>query len=113
MFSKNKNPYGLSSTISESHNTKPDDVKLVKRMLSEEGHYQVPRFGITPYPDTSMINAIKGFQKENGLNVDGVVKPEGPTMIAMARSPRLTCTRCGAKHGGVFSTSLCHQCFLK
>jgi len=82
-------------------------------MFSESGYFQVHSFGITPYPDKPMINGRKKYQKDNGLQVDGVVKPEWPTMIAMARPPRLTCTRCGAKHGGVFSTSLCHQCFLK
>ena len=111
MYSNYK--YGLSSAVSASHNTKPDDVKLVKRMLSESGHYQVPDFGITPYPDTPMIDGIKKFQKENGLAVDGVMKPEGPTMIAMARSPRFTCTVCGALHGGVYSKYVCHNCFNK
>lgn len=108
-----KNKYGLSSTISASHNTKPDDVKLLKRMLSESGYYQVPDFGITPYPDTLMIEGIRQFQKDNDLVVDGIVKPEGPTMNALARSPQYTCMVCGALHGGVYSPNICHQCFLK
>ncbi|MDV7339458.1 peptidoglycan-binding domain-containing protein [Terasakiella sp. A23] len=111
MVSKNK--FGLSSTISASHNTNPDDVKLLKKLLSENGHYQVPIHGISPYPDTPMINGIKSFQSENNLTVDGIVKPDGPTIGAlMARSPRLKCP-CGAFHGGSSGTIYCPDCYKK
>ena len=70
---------GLSSTISPFNDTQPDDVIKTKSALAQTGHYQVPDFGITPYPDRPMIDGIKKFQQDNGLKVDGVMKPQGPT----------------------------------
>jgi hypothetical protein len=75
-----------------------------------------------------MFTGIRSFQKDNALKVDGFMRPEGPTekaintRLALAgqsdrdeaeRSPRYTCTACGAKHGGVYSPKLCADCFLK
>ncbi len=77
------NLLGLSSTISPFNDTQPDDVIKIKSALAQTGHYQVPDFGITPYPDTPMIDGIKKFQKDNGLKVDGVMKPQGPTEMAL------------------------------
>ncbi|GGF71006.1 hypothetical protein GCM10011332_26220 [Terasakiella brassicae] len=74
---------GLSSTISPFNDTQPDDVIKTKSALALTGHYQIPDFGITPYPDTPMIDGIKKFQKDNGLKVDGVMKPQGPTETAL------------------------------
>lgn len=74
---------GLSSTISPFNDTQPDDVIKTKSALAQTGHYQVPDFGITPYPDTPMIDGIKKFQKDNGLKIDGVMKPQGPTETAL------------------------------
>jgi peptidoglycan hydrolase-like protein with peptidoglycan-binding domain len=59
-----------------------------KSALAQTGHYQVPDFGITPYPDTSMIDGIKKFQKENGLKVDGVMKPQGSTETALGQQTK-------------------------
>lgn len=114
MTKNTKFPFGLNSTISASHNAHPDDVMLLKQLLSESGHYEIPDFGITPYSDTPLIESIKSFQKEHGLAVDGVVKPDGETIQTLAaRSHRYKCTNCGAIHGGVYSSKLCADCYLK
>ncbi len=76
---------GLSSTISPFTDTQPDDVLKTKSALAQTGHYEVPDFGITPYPDTPMIEGIKKFQQDNGLKVDGVMKPQGPTETALGQ----------------------------
>ena len=31
----------------------------------------------------------------------------------MANSNKYKCTKCGAIHGGVDSTTLCHECYMK
>lgn len=113
MTTSKKYPYGLAIAISPSHTADPDDVMLVKRLLSESGHYEVPDFGMTTYPDTGMFEGIKSFQKENNLRIDGVIKPDGPTIKAMASLAYYICTNCGAPHGGVYSTKLCHFCYNK
>lgn len=71
--------FGVGNTISQSANTQPDDVLKTKTALAQTGHYQVPDFGITDIPDMGMIDGLKGFQQDNGLKVDGVMKPGGPT----------------------------------
>lgn len=71
--------FGVGNTISQSSNTQPDDVLKTKTALAQTGHYQVPDFGITDIPDMGMIDGLKGFQQDNGLKVDGVMKPGGPT----------------------------------
>lgn len=71
--------FSVGNTISQSSNTKPDDVLKTKNALVQTGYYKTPSFGITSSPDMGMINGLKGFQKDNGLKVDGVMKPKGPT----------------------------------
>ncbi|WP_417832427.1 hypothetical protein [Terasakiella sp.] len=71
--------FGIDNTISQSSNIQPDDVLKTKTALSQTGHYQVPDFGLTDIPDMGMIDGLKGFQQDNGLKVDGVMKPGGPT----------------------------------
>ncbi|MDV7340079.1 hypothetical protein RYZ26_10780 [Terasakiella sp. A23] len=69
----------LKQPIGPSYNTDPDDVTQTKTALASSGHYQVPEHGISPYPDTPLMDGIKSFQKENNLRIDGVMKPGGET----------------------------------
>jgi len=75
----------LRKTVGPSHNVEPDDILALKKALNQTGHYKVPDFGITPYPDTPLIKGIKKFQKDHDLKVDGVMKPGGPTENALGR----------------------------
>jgi hypothetical protein len=74
--------------------------------------------------DTTLDKSIKAFQKDNKLRVDGVIKPNGPTIRRLidgddvvdndedARSPRQQCVECGGWHGGAFG-DLCEWCVNK
>ncbi len=79
MFDQWKNFFSVGNTISQSSNTQPDDVFKTKSALVQTGDYKVPDFGITDIPDMGMIDGLKRFQQKNGLKVDGVMKPGGPT----------------------------------
>jgi len=68
-----KKPLGLAYTMEE------DDVLKTKVALRDLGHMNKPEYGLTAYPDQPMIDGIRNLQKQNGLKVDGVVKPGGPT----------------------------------
>jgi len=72
--------FKLNSSIGRSYNTDPDDVLKTKKALSGLGYYDEPDYGITPYPDTSLIRGIESFQRDHGLSPDGVMKPDGETM---------------------------------
>jgi len=68
-----KKPLGLAYTMDE------DDVLKTKVALADLGHMKKPDHGLTPYPDETLIDAIRDFQRHQGLKSDGVVKPGGPT----------------------------------
>lgn len=113
MKSQNRNIYGIKKTLDRSGHSLPEDVLRVKRILSESGDYKTPEYGITAYPDQALFQSIKNFQKRHNLKIDGIVKPDGETIIAMATSPRYTCQLCGGFHGGVYSPNICHYCYNK
>ena len=71
--------FKLKSPIGRSYNTDPEDVRKTKKALSDLGYYEEPDFGITPYPNTSMMNGLENFQRDFGLRLDGVMKPGGET----------------------------------
>ncbi|WP_417793009.1 peptidoglycan-binding domain-containing protein [Terasakiella pusilla] len=78
--------FNVGSTVSPSSNIKPDDILKTKSALNAVGSYKVPEFGITDIPDTGMIDGLKAFQANNGLKVDGVMKPGGPTENALGQT---------------------------
>lgn len=70
----------LNKEISETTaDIEPDDVLSVKKKLKDLGYYKEPEWGLTSFTDNQMFAGIRNFQKEKGLKVDGVIKPEGET----------------------------------
>lgn len=62
----------LSRTL--RHGDSGEDVKLVQEFLKARGYYTGPidgKFG----PGQGFLNAVKAFQKAEGLEVDGVIGP--------------------------------------
>jgi hypothetical protein len=78
--------FNVGSIISPSANMSGDDVLKTKSALNAVGSYDVPDFGITEIPDNNMIDGLKNFQANNGLKVDGVMKPGGPTENALGQT---------------------------
>ncbi len=57
------------------HGMSGKDVKLAQRLLTAMGHYTGPidgKFG----PGQGFLNAVKDFQRDNGLEVDGKIGPQ-------------------------------------
>ena len=118
----------IKTTIrQDSANNNPDDVIKVKQALTEAGYYKVPQYGLTPYPDKQLYQAINSFQTSNNLKTDGVIKPNGETLARLnktltgntadqsddpAKSPTYWCPICGAPHGGS-AGDLCPDCSIK
>lgn len=75
----NTDNFQLKKTIGSSWITDEDDVQKTKSALKETGDYKTPDWGITGIPDQEMFDGLKSFQKKEGLKVDGVMKPGGPT----------------------------------
>lgn len=73
-------PFRLRRPIGPDSVMDRDDVLNTKRALNALGYFDAPNYGPTPFPDESMIAAVKGFQCRHGLRVDGVMNPDGPTL---------------------------------
>lgn len=71
--------FKLRSTLDRSAPANADDVLDTKKALHSIGYYQTPKYGMTPYTDETLFDGIKRFQKDFGLQRDGVMKPKGPT----------------------------------
>lgn len=71
--------FKLNHAIADNVTTEPEDVLAAKHFLHDMGFYQPPEWGMTPYPDHTLIDSIRDFQAFNGLRVDGVMKPGGET----------------------------------
>ena len=70
----------LNKEVSEhTSDIEPIDVLSVKNRLKNLGYYKEPEWGITNFTDNQMFDGIRNFQENNGLKVDGVMKPDGET----------------------------------
>lgn len=74
------NPFRLKQSIGEEYNMNLDDSLKTKKALADLGHMEVPDHGLTEFPDRSMIEGVKSFQRDQGLKEDGIIKPDGPTI---------------------------------
>ncbi|MBT5810054.1 MAG: hypothetical protein HOI19_06740, partial [Rhodospirillaceae bacterium] len=85
MFSASThNPFRLRKTIAANRTMDPDDILNTKSALGQLGHLDVNRNGLDdiatrPMPTRTIINGVKSFQRKQGLKVDGLMKPDGPT----------------------------------
>jgi peptidoglycan hydrolase-like protein with peptidoglycan-binding domain len=73
----------LNQPLASNTYVHPDDVVGVKMRLRDDGYYETPPYGITPYADDALFHGIKSFQRDRGLTVDGIMNPDGETEHAM------------------------------
>ena len=69
----------LNEPVSSSHSTAQDTAR-VKFGLNKTGYFDDEP---TTIPNQNMIEGVKKFQEDNGLNVDGYLRPQGETITAM------------------------------
>lgn len=70
-------------SLARNTSAHPLDVLKIKSSLSALGHYDAPEWGVSQFPDSGLFQAIKAFQKTQGLKTDGVMKPDGETLAAL------------------------------
>lgn len=73
----------MYGTLGRDYKVSMDDVYNVKTALNRMGYYDAPDYGITGYPDDSLFEAIRSFQRRENLTVDGVMRPDGETNVAL------------------------------
>ena len=115
--------FKLFKTLASNSDADPRDVKNVKSFLGQNGFIKSQK-DYDPYPNSELFGGIKKFQRKNGLNVDGEIKPNGETATEMARkrSPIYICPglpkpymegRCEKPHGMQKPSGLCPECHRK
>jgi hypothetical protein len=72
-------PLPLREPVGSNYDADPVDTIITKRSLSRLGYFDDQKHGLTPFPTKELFDAIKSFQTDQGLHVDGVMKPDGPT----------------------------------
>jgi hypothetical protein len=77
-------PFALHGIVAPSggDNTRPDVAK-VQTLLGKVGYLDLGQDGPSGYANPATDTAIRKFQKDKGLAVDGVLKPGGPTITAL------------------------------
>jgi murein L,D-transpeptidase YcbB/YkuD len=75
----------IKQTLRQDGRANPQDVLMIKKALALIGHYDVPDYGLTSYPDKNLFHAIKKYQQSAGLRVDGVITPEGETLANLVQ----------------------------
>ncbi|HBC08723.1 MAG TPA: hypothetical protein DC046_14260 [Rhodospirillaceae bacterium] len=76
-------PFRLNKTIGEAYDMDLADALTTKKALASLGHLEAPDDGFDEYPDRPLIEAVKSFQRAEGLAEDGVMKPDGPTLARL------------------------------
>ncbi|MGE5504634.1 MAG: peptidoglycan-binding domain-containing protein [Actinomycetota bacterium] len=77
-------PFTLHGSVGRSgaDNHRPDVAKT-ETFLGQAGYYRPTADGPSGYHNTDLDKAIRDFQRDNGLAVDGVLEPGGPTIAAL------------------------------
>ncbi|MDR1025764.1 MAG: peptidoglycan-binding protein, partial [Lactobacillus sp.] len=75
--------FKTNRTIATGSENNIEDTLNLKYSMKDLGLYEEPSWGMQGFADQQMFESIKTFQKQNGLKVDGIIKPDGPTEKAI------------------------------
>ncbi len=76
----------LQAPVGKGQENNPDDIEALDGRLRKVGAYAPPpEYADSPqrYATEPMIDALERFQEQNGLKIDAVAKPGGPTERAI------------------------------
>lgn len=88
--------FTLKGPVASNSSTDLEDSATIKMALTSLGYYDDTETGLTPYGDRQLFQAVKSFQKDNSLKVDGVIKPDGPTQKTIKEKLQATAQASGA-----------------
>lgn len=71
--------FTLTGRVAGNSQTNLEDSAIIKMALTSLGYYDDTETGLAPYGDKQLFQAVKTFQKDNNLQVDGIINPDGPT----------------------------------
>ena len=71
--------FKLKGRVARNTSVDLNDSAIIKMAMASWGSYDDKKTDFSPYSDNEMFTAIREFQKDNGLKVDGVINKEGST----------------------------------
>jgi len=81
------NPFELGGSVGAGNSAnRRADVAKVETFLGRTGHYEPLKDGPSGYISNRLDESIRGFQADNGLDADGILKPGGPTIATLAKT---------------------------
>lgn len=75
----------LKSGLGPNVETDDADIVVIKRSLKRLGHYRPLESKLSGDMDRGLLSAIKSFQGERRLRVDGIIEPNGETATEIGR----------------------------
>jgi len=87
--------YSLKAPLASNTNVDLDDSMKTKIPLRRLGYYKAPGYGMTPYPDAQLFDAVTDLQRDKGLRRTGEVRPGDDTEKAI----RVALAESGKKSG--------------
>lgn len=76
-------PFDIKSLLASNTNANLDDSLRTKIALRRLGYYRVPSYGMTPYPDGQLFEAISDLQRDKGIPRTGEMRPGDDTATAI------------------------------
>jgi hypothetical protein len=70
---------GLLRPVGNGRDNEQEDVLGVKHAMRTLGRYAAPDYGVTGYIDRPLDRAIRNYQADRGVRVDGYLSPGGET----------------------------------
>ncbi|MBL8834111.1 MAG: peptidoglycan-binding protein [Rhodospirillales bacterium] len=87
MFGGSSGWFDLDDWVGPSHPSGRADVAKIEAILANSGDFPMEHFqGPTGYWGGALDAGIRAYQKRNGLDVDGALRPGGPTISHMRDS---------------------------
>lgn len=78
------NPFELEASVGRRGANDRIDVAKIETLLGKAGYLDLDTTeGPTGFYGARVENALKKFQRDGGLKTDGLVNPDGPTMVAL------------------------------
>lgn len=77
------NRFSVKSPLASNTNVDLDDAMKTKIALRRLGYYKAPGYGMTPYPDAQLFEAVSGLQRDKGIRRTGEVRPGDDTEKAI------------------------------
>ncbi|CCQ72329.1 hypothetical protein [Magnetospira sp. QH-2] len=74
----------LRGTVGRGYAVDLTDALASKLMFKALGYYRTPDYGLTPYADEQLSEALEWFQRDHDLFCDGRMDPDGSTARALA-----------------------------